>query len=338
MHTGRRSAKGIPPPRTAENAFILMEEVMRNFRSSDTGFSRTARITLASIAISACAVAAPAMAQKIDNGAQNQNWMREYVKLRVIERNLKAVPDFITRAELDEIIFTPKIVGGTIAGAADNPFQVALLTRNVANNADAQFCGGTLYKSNYVVTAAHCSDFVTASQVQVLTGTRRLDGSGVRRNVRRIAIHPSWSPSTFNNDVAVWELTTSATGIPLASLTTSDGAVGSSLLATGWGTLSEGGSSPIDLRKVSLPLASRTNCNDSNSYNGQITTNMLCAGRDTGGIDTCQGDSGGPLTRGSSLVGITSWGDGCARRNKFGVYTRVSQATIRNFIISIAGP
>ena len=133
-------------------------------------------------------------------------------------------------------------------------------------------------------------------------------------------------------------LSSSATGIPLATLATSDGTVGTNMLATGWGALSEGGSFPINLRKVSLPLVSRTNCNDANSYNGQITTNMLCAGRDSGGIDTCQGDSGGPLTRGSSLTGIVSWGNGCARRNLFGVYTRVSQATIRNFIIGVAGP
>ena len=262
--------------------------------------------------------------------------MREYVRLRVAERNLQAMPADLTSEELDQIV-SPMIVGGTVAGAADNPFQVALLTKSVADNFQAQFCGGTLYKSNYVITAAHCSDFTTASQVQVLTGTRNLDGTGVRRNVTRIVIHPSWNPNTFNNDVAVWQLSTSATGIPLASLATADPAVGTSLLATGWGALSEGGSFPINLRKVSLPLVSRTNCNDANSYNGQITTAMLCAGRDSGGIDTCQGDSGGPLARGSVLTGIVSWGNGCARPNFFGVYTRISNTSIRNFITSVAG-
>jgi trypsin len=290
------------------------------------------RAALALVALAAFFVQAPAMAQQV-----KKNWMRDYVELRVMEKNLESMPASFTASDLDAI-FTPRIVGGTVAGAADNPFQVALLTKNIANNFNAQFCGGTLYKANYVITAAHCSDFVTASQVQVLTGTRNLDGTGVRRNVTRIVIHPSWNPSTFNNDVAVWQLSTSATGIPLATLATSDGAVGTNLLATGWGALSEGGSFPINLRKVSLPLADRVNCNDANSYNGQITANMLCAGRDSGGIDTCQGDSGGPLTRGSSLTGIVSWGNGCARRNFFGVYTRVSQATIRNFIIGVAGP
>jgi trypsin len=174
----------------------------------------------------------------------------------------------------------------------------------------------------------------------VLTGTRRLDGSGVRRDVTRITIHSSWNANTFDNDVAVWELASNATGIPVSSLATDEGTLGENLLATGWGALTEGGNSPIDLHRVQLPLVDRANCNDANSYNGQITDRMICAGRDAGGIDTCQGDSGGPLTRGTNnlvLTGITSWGTGCARANLFGVYTRVSQQGIRDFILATAG-
>ena len=81
-------------------------------------------------------------------------------------------------------------------------------------------------------------------QVQVLTGTRRLDGTGDRRNVARIAIHPAWNSGTFDNDVAVWELTSDAAGVPLATLATEDGPVGADLLVTGWGTLTEGGAQP----------------------------------------------------------------------------------------------
>ncbi len=45
--------------------------------------------------------------------------------------------------------------------------------------------------------------------------------------------------------------------------------------------------------------------------------------------DTCQGDSGGPLMMFTSsnqwvLVGLTSFGDGCARPAYSGVYTRVA--------------
>ena len=202
------------------------------------------------------------------------------------------------------------------------------------NNSRAQFCGGSLVRPNMVVTAAHCSDFVTAPQVQVLTGTQLLDGSGTRRNVARIAIHPSWNSSTFDNDVAVWELTTDAPG-PLATLATENGPVGADLLVTGWGTLTEGGSSPIDLRRVEVPLVDTGDCNDANSYNGDILPSMICAGLTQGGRDSCQGDSGGPLTRGAdngTLTGIVSWGIGCARPNLYGVYTRVSEPSIRGFI------
>ncbi len=269
--------------------------------------------------------------------ATRGNWMREYVQLRVAEQNLRASEgQKFTLHELDAIL-QPRIVGGSVAGASDNPFQVALLTKSVANNYNAQFCGGTLVKANVVVTAAHCSDFITAGQVQVLTGTRNLDGTGTRRNVTRVAIHPNFNANTFDYDVAVWVLSSSATGIPLASLASADPATGPGLLVTGWGALSEGGSFPTSLRKATVPLVSRTNCNDSNSYGGQITTRMICAGFDAGGVDSCQGDSGGPLARSGVLTGIVSWGDGCARRNKHGVYTRVSNSSVRNFIVSQGG-
>ncbi len=280
-----------------------------------------------------------------DNGRQNAlrlpsdtrgNWMREYVQLRVGLQNLKFAGGPMTQREVEQTII-PKIVGGTVAGANDNPFQVALLSKSQPDNFNAQFCGGTLVKANVVVTAAHCSDFVTAGQVQVLTGTLNLDGTGTRRDVVSIAIHPNWNPNTFDYDVAVWTLSSSTSGIPFASLASADPAVGVNQLITGWGALTEGGSFPINLRKATVPIVSRTNCNDRNSYNGQITERMICAGFDRGGVDSCQGDSGGPMAQGSTLTGIVSWGTGCARRNKFGVYTRVSNASVRNFIITQAG-
>ena len=133
------------------------------------------------------------------------------------------------------------------------------------------------------------------------------------------------------------QLTRSTSGIPFASLASADPPVGANQLITGWGALTEGGSFPINLRKATVPIVSRANCNDRNSYRNSITERMICAGFDAGGVDSCQGDSGGPMAQGSTLTGIVSWGTGCARANKFGVYTRVSNASVRNFIITQAG-
>lgn len=260
-------------------------------------------------------------------GSAETNWMADYVKLRVYAANARYNND---------LKYSARIVGGVPAAPNDNPFQVALLNKSMSGNYDSQFCGGALIAPNIVVTAAHCSDFVTASQVQVLTGARALDTTGTKRNVVNISIHPSWNGSTMDYDVAVWKLDTPATG-PFAKLASAEndlvaGLDGREFLITGWGTQSEGGSKPIPLYKTEVPLADRSDCNDANSYNGSITGRMICAGRLGGGKDTCQGDSGGPMTLENTLYGITSWGRGCARPNFYGVYTRISNSEVAAFI------
>ena len=275
------------------------------------------------------------LAQPVPVSAQEGpfNWMREYVRLRVEALGMDVLGSRTPKAE--DGTYRQRIVGGTVASAEDNPFQVALVAKFIPDDYRAHICGGTLIKNDVIVTAAHCSDFVTSSQVQVLTATRKLDGTGIRREVSKIAVHPDWNRNTYEKDVAVWLLSSSVDGIRLATIADSDGPVGENLLVTGWGDLAYGGSSPIDLRRVEVPLVARTNCNDANSYNGRVFEDMLCAGYDVGGKDACQGDSGGPLTRGRDndvLTGITSWGYGCAEPNFFGVYTRVSDASVSNFI------
>lgn len=239
-----------------------------------------------------------------------------------------------------------RIVGGSLADPNPHKFQVGLLLKSnmVGSNPiyNAQFCGGTLFKKKYVITAAHCSDFVTAGQVKIVAKTAQLkSGKGVLRNVSQITIHPDWNPGTFDSDVAIWRLSSPVDGVPNPVLISSDPADGKTLTVTGWGDTdpNTGGGCcfPTKLRKVKVPVAPIADCNDADSYNGDITSRMFCAGFEAGGKDSCQGDSGGPIAYQRSddrrvLTGIVSWGFGCAVPELFGVYTRIADPDIRNFI------
>jgi secreted trypsin-like serine protease len=77
------------------------------------------------------------------------------------------------------------------------------------------------------------------------------------------------------------------------------------------------------------------------AYHDFDATTMLCAGYPQGGTDTCQGDSGGPMfgrdaSRALKVVGATSFGEGCAQPGKPGVYARVGDSVLREWIRSVA--
>ena len=106
----------------------------------------------------------------------------------------------------------------------------------------------------------------------------------------------------------------------------------------------EGGPVSTHLQKARVPLVPDGECSQvmgSQSGTPPIVETMLCAGDTKGGLDSCQGDSGGPLVttasakgrkrqrsgkNGWSLIGIVSWGLGCARKDTLGVYTEFSRS------------
>ncbi len=101
-------------------------------------------------------------------------------------------------------------------------------------------------------------------------------------------------------------------------------------MTIGWGLTSEDGGVSNILREVNLQIVSPAACNAPAAYNGSIGNLMICAGFAHGGKDACQGDSGGPMmvmdASGNYVqAGIVSWGEGCGKPEKYGVYTRVSQ-------------
>lgn len=189
----------------------------------------------------------------------------------------------------------------------------------------------------FFVTAAHCVSSGNYKQWKALCGAHRnnIDPS-VKPNAQVFTfagktVHPSYNPNTLVNDVAILSLVNQPTPseyvqpVCVSTLPHHDGEIGTVL---GWGTTSSGGPvSPI-LLHVDKPILSDQTCRQ---YLGTeyVSSNMLCAGDPVnGGVDSCQGDSGGPFVverNGNiELVGIVSWGYGCAAPNYPGVYADVN--------------
>ena len=224
----------------------------------------------------------------------------------------------------------PRIVGGHDANNGQWPWTVSLVTKDWFPY-DGHFCGGTLIRANWVVTAAHCMHGETTKTVDVIANILDLtEDNGQRVAVKRIIKHPNYNAATDNNDLALLQLTEpvkNAVSLPLVK--DNPRLTGMEATIVGWGLLNEHEDTyPGVLQEASLPIQSNEACKL--SYGDYaITDKMLCAGYLEGGLDSCSGDSGGPLMIQQNgawvLAGITSWGTGCARPELYGVYTRVSR-------------
>lgn len=213
----------------------------------------------------------------------------------------------------------PHIVGGEAASTADYPWTVSLTVEG------GKWCGGTLVAPNKVVTAAHCTEGYSATDFGVIAGRTDLrTNEGTVAKVTKLWQHPDFKGVESGDDVSVLTLDKDLPYKTLPLVDSGDTALyaeGTDVMTLGWGRITEGGADSPTLRKVTVPVTSDQTC--SSAYDKYLSGKMVCAGLPEGGKDSCQGDSGGPLTAGGKLVGIVSWGDGCARAKKPGIYTRV---------------
>ncbi|MCA1673597.1 MAG: serine protease [Actinobacteria bacterium] len=214
----------------------------------------------------------------------------------------------------------PLIVGGQSASTAQHPWMVALTT----SASESAYCGGALVAPDRVVTAAHCISGYPPSSVRVIAGRTDLRSSeGEELLVQQVWIHPGYRSPTQGNDVAVLALDR-AVPYGTVPLETDPGAYQAGTWATvlGWGYTAEHGPSSPVLRSAQIPLISDTDCTATyREFDSQV---MVCASDPRGGVDACYGDSGGPLVADGRLIGITSWGSGCARQGTPGVFVRVA--------------
>ncbi|MED6242205.1 hypothetical protein ATANTOWER_001571, partial [Ataeniobius toweri] len=229
-----------------------------------------------------------------------------------------------------------RIVGGQDADDGEFPWQVSLHVKRYGH-----VCGASVISTKWLVTAAHCvqddgsikfSDPKTWEVYLGLHSQQKQGSSLVKRNLKQIISHPFYNHHTFDNDIALMELESPVSYsdhiqpicLPAPQ---HDFKTGNNVWITGWGATREGGGAAVVLQKAQVRIINRTVCNE--LMRGQITSRMLCAGVLTGGVDACQGDSGGPLSSPEGdrmfLAGVVSWGDGCARRNKPGIYAAVTK-------------
>ncbi|MER6028157.1 serine protease [Streptomyces sp. NPDC001851] len=231
------------------------------------------------------------------------------------------------------------VVGGFSIDVTQAPWTVALSSRDRFGGTRAgQFCGGVAVARTTVLTAAHCmgEDVLGAPPGRVrdlkviASRTDLLSDGGQEIAVRDVRINPGYDSETHAGDFAVLtlakELPQSAV-VAMASAGDPAYAPGTEALVSGWGDITGSGAYPHTLHAARVRVLADDLC--TRAYPGgpdgtYRPDSMLCAGEPAGGPDACQGDSGGPLVAEGRLIGLVSWGSGCGRPGKPGVYARMS--------------
>ncbi|XP_063977925.1 prostasin-like isoform X2 [Diachasmimorpha longicaudata] len=233
--------------------------------------------------------------------------------------------------KISRLSYFTRIIGGRPTIPGSWPWQVAVL-----NRFREAFCGGTLVSPRWVLTAAHC----IRKRLYVRLGEHDLavkEGTELEFRVDSVIVHPDYDVDTVDNDVALLRLPVTlspSTSQGIACLPAPRQPLPTNKLCTiiGWGKSRATDDFGTDvLHEAKIPIVSTEVCKGV-YVDYRITENMFCAGYQKGRMDSCAGDSGGPLLcrdpkrpdHAWTIFGITSFGEGCGKRGKYGIYARLS--------------
>lgn len=236
-----------------------------------------------------------------------------------------------------------KVVGGKMTSIEAHPWQVQI--RKKIGDSSYQHCGGALVGDKWIVTAAHC--LLTSKPLFVVVGSTTAinwQRSSVIY-IESFAVHPNYmlpeSRKKYDYDIALIKLLKS---VDLSSSRTravclpktTDNFQTKTCIATGWGGRQEHGSASVNLLQVEMPVIKSKLCQFyMNDVSMPDLDRVICAGHISPGKGVCSGDSGGPLVCKNDdgswvLAGVTSSSVGCARENRYDLFTKV--ASYRNWI------
>ena len=235
-----------------------------------------------------------------------------------------------------------RIVGGKNAEIINHPWQVYMKSINVS-------CSGSIINKNWILFAAHCAkglnSFAGFWTVYAGVASRKEFFISAQRSTGvQLIKHNSFNPKTFENDIALLYIEPSLDfndQVRPICLPPKDAYIETNLICeiSGWGLTSEKGSPATILQSAKVRILNRNICRLPTWLNKNLKNDMLCAGTYFGTIDACNGDSGGPLAclidGRKHILGVASWGVGCARFTKPGAYTKVSSYTkwIESFVL-----
>ncbi|XP_050193820.1 complement factor I isoform X2 [Myiozetetes cayanensis] len=263
-----------------------------------------------------------------EKGAENDSMDEERRKIKTF---LPQVHCGVTNYTLTR---RKRIVGGEIARKGEFPWQVAI--KDTSKEATTVYCGGVYIGGCWVLTAAHC---VRANRVHLYRVWVGMLNSIVYNKethtlgVKQVIIHENYNASTYENDIALLELSGSENrecsldhnSIP-ACIPWSEYMfkTGDRCKISGWG-LEKGYTKQFILKWGNVNIFQ--NCSE--LYPGRFFKKMECAGTYDGSTDSCKGDSGGPLVcfdaeNVAYVWGVVSWGENCGEAGHPGVYTKVA--------------